>query len=42
MMGFRDPNDNEAEDEAEYWDMVLHDFGVQAYFELRYGEDSHG
>ncbi len=38
MMGYRDPNDNEAEGVAEYWDMVLKDFGVSEYVRIRYEE----
>ncbi len=41
MMRHRDPNDNDAEREAEYWDMVLRDFGVAAYIAERYGESAH-
>ena len=36
MMGYRDPNDNEAEDVAAYWDMVLLDFGLAEYVAQRY------
>lgn len=36
MMGYRDPNDNDDEREAERWDTVLHDFGVRAYIHERY------
>ena len=39
MMGYRDPNDNDDELEADRWDMILHDFGVAAYFQERYGFD---
>ena len=39
MMGYRDPNDNDPEREAEYWDMILHDFGVDEYFRQRYPEE---
>lgn len=39
MMGYRDPNDNDPEREAEYWDMILHDFGVDEYFRQR--EEQH-
>ena len=39
MGGYRDPNDNDDELEADRWDTVLRDFGVATYFQERYGFD---